>query len=83
MADRTCQEGTRVMAELASGPFGVIFDGLTMSARVRFVPVSNQTADIAGGPVRAKRGSGPPYSIISSTRARSVGGIVMRASPSR
>jgi hypothetical protein len=56
MADRACPEGTRVMAELASGPFGVIFDGLTMSASVRFVPVSNQTADIAGGPVRARRG---------------------------
>ena len=43
---------------------------------VRFSPDSDQTADIAGGPFRAKTGSGQPHSITSSARTRIDGGIV-------
>jgi hypothetical protein len=44
--------------------------------QVRFTPVCDRAADIAVGPVRAKPGSGRSYSITSSARASSSGGIV-------
>jgi hypothetical protein len=47
------------------------------ASHFRSNPINGRHQTGPVGPVSAKRGSGPPYSIISSTRARSVGGIVM------
>jgi hypothetical protein len=41
---------------------------------VRFTPDSDRTADVVGGPLRARLGHGDNYSITSSARARSMGG---------